>query len=50
MFIDLNNSEPIQLSKLEIRILNSVDDTEVDLDSPGCSLTFATKHHRLSTE
>lgn len=44
IFIDLNNRFPIQLSKLEVRLLSSFDDTEVNLDYPGTSLTFALDH------
>tara|TARA_R110002073_G_scaffold203961_4_gene363803 strand:- start:143 stop:1603 length:1461 start_codon:yes stop_codon:yes gene_type:complete len=44
MFIDLNNRFPIQLSKLEVRLLSSFDDTEVNLERPGASLTFALDH------
>jgi len=40
-FIDLNNRFPIQLSKLEVRLLSSFDDTEVNLEHPGTSMTFA---------
>lgn len=44
-FIDLNNRFPIQLSKLEVRLLSSFDDTEVNLEHPGTSMTFALDHN-----
>lgn len=43
-FIDLNNTFAIQLSKLEVRLLSSFDDTEVNLEHPGTTLTFALDH------
>lgn len=42
--IDLQNKFPIQLSKLEVRLLSSIDDSEVNLDYPGCTLSFALDH------
>ncbi len=39
-FIDINNGYPIQVSKLDVRILSSFDDLPINLDAPGCSLTF----------
>jgi hypothetical protein len=44
VFIDLNNPFPIQLSKLEVRLLSSFDDVSVNLDHPGCSMTFVLDH------
>jgi hypothetical protein len=44
IFIDLNNPFPIQLSKLEVRLLSSFDDAPVNLDHPGCSMTFVLDH------
>ncbi len=43
-FIDLNNRFPIQLSRLEVRLLSSFDDSEVNLEQPGCSLSFLLDH------
>ena len=42
--IDLQNKFPIQLSKLEVRLLSSIDDSEVNLDYPGCTLSFVLDH------
>ena len=39
-FIDLNNAFPMHLSKLEVRLLSSFDDSPINLEHPGCSLTF----------
>lgn len=44
-FIDLGNRYPIQLSKLEVRLLSSFDDTEVNLENPGCTLSFLLDHN-----
>ena len=44
VFIDLNNPFPIQLSKLEVRLLSSFDNAPVNLDHPGCSMTFVIDH------
>lgn len=44
-FIDLGNRYPIQLSKLEVRLLSSFDDTEVNLENPGCILSFLLDHN-----
>jgi hypothetical protein len=44
VFIDLNNPFPIQLSKLEVRLLSSFDNAPVNLDHPGCSMTFVLDH------
>lgn len=48
-FIDLNNPFPIQLSKLEIRLLSSTDDSEINLDYPGCTLSFLLNHKSSQT-
>ena len=51
-FIDLNNAYTLQLSKLEVRLLSSFDDDPVNLESPGCSLTFiidSTNNHKSTT-
>ena len=39
-FIDINNGYPIQLSKLDARLMSSFDDEPINLEAPGCSLTF----------
>lgn len=44
-FIDLGNRYPIQLSKLEVRLLSSFDDSEVNLENPGCTLSFLLDHN-----
>lgn len=44
--IDLQNKFPIQLSKLEVRLLSSIDDSEVNLDYPGCTLSFVLDHNK----
>ena len=43
-FIDLNNAYSIHLSKLEVRLLSSFDDSPVNLNHPGCSMTFVIDH------
>lgn len=48
-FIDLNNRFPIQLSRLEIRLLSSFDDSQVNLETPGCSLCFLLDHKSSQT-
>ena len=39
--IELDNAYPISMSHLDVRLLNSTDNSEVNLEAPGCSLLFA---------
>ena len=43
IFVDLNNPHPIQLSRLDIRLLSSFKDEPINLEAPGCSITFGIK-------
>ena len=47
LYININNQYPINLSSLECRILSSRDNSEIELEEPGCSLLFAL--HKPST-
>lgn len=47
LYISINNQYPLNLSSLECRILSSEDNSEVELEHPGCSLLFAL--HKSST-
>jgi hypothetical protein len=48
-FVDLNNTFPILITRLECRLLSSFDDLPINLDAPGCSITFGIKQ-RSHTE